>query len=87
MAEAVEELVEGHVELDVDGLAGPAGQGAGGGEAAAGFFQRVVAALAGGADVLGSGSLAQGVQDGGQRGGAPGGQGAGQHAGAAQGGG
>ena len=60
------------------------GRHAGGQQAAAGFFEGVVAALGGGAGVLGAGFLAEGVQDGLQGGGAPAGQVAVQFPGPAQ---
>ncbi len=79
------ELVQGHEQLDLGGLAGPVGQPAGGDQPAAGLLQRVVLALALGPDVLRSGPLAEGVQHGAQRRGALRGEVAFQPPGAAEG--
>ena len=79
------EVVQGHVERDLQWLPGPVGQEPGRGEPPAGFFQGVVVALGGGAGVFGACLLAQGVQDGAERGGALRGQVAPEFPGAAQG--
>ncbi len=63
-----EQLAEGQVQLDLGGLPGPVRQPPGGDQPAAGFLQRVVVPLAGGAQVLGPGPAVQGVQHGLQRG-------------------
>jgi hypothetical protein len=68
------QLGQRHVDVELGWLAGPAGHHAGGDQAPARLFQRVMAALAGGAGVLGAGLLAEGFQHRGQGGGAPWGQ-------------
>src|SRR5258708_7362054 len=86
-ADAVQELVQAQVQLELDGLAGPVREAPGGEQPAARFFEGVVLAFGDGADVFRPGFLAQAVQDRGEGGGAPGPQVALQAAGAPEGGG
>ncbi len=58
-AGAVQELVQGQVQLELEGLAGPVGKAPGGEQPPARFFQGVVLAFGDGADVFGPGLLAQ----------------------------